>query len=93
MALNRFAIQAPANPVLIAPTPEMKNDPQGVVVISAENGGFEQPLPLVPKKNLGETVAILNRFSCLFAQHLHILDHFRPFVSARIFAHLILLSF
>jgi len=28
---------APANPVLIDPTPEMKNDPQGVVVISAEN--------------------------------------------------------
>ncbi len=37
MALNRFAIQEPANPVLIAPTPEMKNDPQGVVFISAEN--------------------------------------------------------
>jgi len=43
MALNRSAIQEPANPVLMPPTPEMKNDPQEVVVISAENGGFEPP--------------------------------------------------
>jgi hypothetical protein len=28
---------APANPVLMPPTSEMKNDPQEVVVISAEN--------------------------------------------------------
>jgi len=36
-------IQEPANPVLMPPTPELKNDPQEVVVISAENGGFEPP--------------------------------------------------
>ena len=48
----------------------------------AENGGFEQPIPLVPDKNLGESVAILNRSSCLFAQHLHINGFLGPLESA-----------